>query len=134
MKDDLKILPVKDVQVAVVKKTNSENVDEWYVYLINNGNFFLENVLIATKGYGTIDGEEKKTSVLRHMIEEVVPKSAALIEPIQPDLFQLSNEFWVSYYLDRQIYDKKYVFVAGSIVEENLTSIPYMDEKGILHG
>ena len=133
MKEHLNFKAVEGVQVAITKKINEQNVEEWYVYILNNNTFPIENVIVATKGYGTIDGEERKTSVLRHMIEVVGPESSALIEPIQPELFQLSNEFWVIYYIGRQIYDKKFVFVAGSISEDNLIDIPFLEIKGVLH-
>ena len=42
------------------------------------------------------------------------------------------HEFWVSFFIGNQIYDKKYVFVKGSICFENLTTLPYFFEKGIL--
>ena len=133
MKEHLNFKDVKGVQVAIIKKINDQKGEEWYVYIINNNKFSIETVLVSTKGYGIVDGEEKKTSVLRHMIEIVEPENCALIEPIQPELFQLSNEFWVSYYIGKEIYDKKYVFVAGSIIEENFIDVPYVGMKGVLH-
>jgi hypothetical protein len=30
------------------------------------------------------------------------------------------------------MYDKKYVFVKGSISEENFTDIPFIDRKGVM--
>ena len=106
---------------------------EWYAYILNNNDFPIENVIVATKGYGIINNEEKKTSVLRHLIELVNAKSCALIEPIQPELFQLSNEFWVSYYKGKQIFDKKFVFVAGSVSEMNFVDVPLVSMRGVLH-
>ncbi len=133
MKKHLDFKPVDGVQVAITQKINELNQEEWYVYIINKNKFPIENVLVVTKGYGTINGEEKKTSVLRHMIEKVHAESAAVIEPIQSELFVLSNEFWVSYYIERQIFDKKFVFVAGSIDQDNLIEVPFVEMKGILH-
>jgi len=34
-----------------------------------------------------------------------------LIEPIDPNVLHLNNEYWVSYYIGSQIYDKRFVFV-----------------------
>ena len=133
MKEHLDFKPVEGVQVAITLKMNDANEEEWFVQIINKNDFGIDNVLIVTKGYGTIDGEEKKTSILRHMLEHVPAQTASIIEPIQPELFQLSNEFWVSYYIGRQIYDKKFVFVAGSVMPKNLTEVPYTDLKGVLH-
>lgn len=91
--------------------------------MINRNNSELENAMITSKGYGEMGGEEKKTSILRHMIEHVPAKSEALIAPIQPDLFFLDNEFWVSYYLNNELYDKKFVIPAGDIKPDQLNQI-----------
>ena len=122
MKKDIHMPEVKGVGIAITKKTESGE-DEWFVYLINRNDSELENAMITSKGYGEMGGEEKKTSILRHMIEHVPAKSEALIEPIQPDLFFLDNEFWVSYYLNKELYDKKFVIPAGDIKSDHLNQI-----------
>ncbi len=119
--------------MAVAHEVNELGGEEWNVYLINNNNFYLENVLVASKGYGEQDGQEVKTSVLRHMFDQVAPKSALQIEPLDPALFHLTNEFWVSYYIGKNIHDKRFLFVPGSIVEENLIQISILEKKGVLH-
>lgn len=133
MNEKMNILPVEGVQVAIVKQVSILNEENWSVYLINHNDFEIDNILVVTKGYGNINGEEKKTSVLRHMIDNVSARSVGLIELIQKELFVLNNEFWVSYFVGKQIYDKKFVFVEGSINDENLVQIPFMEEKGVLH-
>nr|MCU0470270.1 hypothetical protein [Arcicella sp.] len=55
------------------------------------------------------------------------------IEMITPDVFHLNNEYWVSYYIGNQIFDKKFVFVPESIREENLILIDQLNLEGILH-
>ena len=52
---------------------------------------------------------------------------------ITPDVFHLNNEYWVSYYIGNQIFDKKFIFVPDSIREENLILIENLNLKGILH-
>lgn len=133
MKKDINKPTVKNVTVAVAKKTNELNVDEWSVYLINQNNFNIENTLVASTGYGETAGEIQKTSTLRHFLETVNANSAALIEPINEDIFHLNNEYWVSYYVDDTLYDKKFIFLPDSIKDENLTYIKELDTKGILH-
>ena len=64
MKKDLKIEPVTGVHLAVVRKKNLEGSHDWFVYMINRNLIELNTVLITSKGYGKIGGEEKKTSVL----------------------------------------------------------------------
>ena len=73
-----------------------------------------------------------KTTVLRHFFEEIGPQSYVQIEPIQVKLFQLTNEYWVSFVFDEYMYDKKYVFVKGSINESHFTTIPILDKKGVM--
>ncbi|MEQ9593055.1 MAG: hypothetical protein RLN86_10665 [Cyclobacteriaceae bacterium] len=131
MIEDIKIPEVKNVTVAVVQDELAE--DDWKVYLLNDNEFALENALVASKGYGENKGEEQKTSTLRHFIQTVPSKSSAVIEPINPSVFHLNNEYWVSYYIGERIYDKRFVFLPDSICNDNLTFIKLLDRKGILH-
>lgn len=130
---DIEIPEVKNVTLAVACKKAIGESDEWKVYLINNNNFPIENTLVSSKGYGEKDGEQQKTSVLRHYLETVPANSAALVEPIDPGVFHLNNEYWVSYYVGRQIFDKRFVFVPDTICEENLTFIKQLEMEGVLH-
>jgi hypothetical protein len=136
MLKDIPELKVKDVALAVVPSgDNGEGPDEdpqWKVYIINLKQEPLTGVLVSSKGYGEIEGEQVKTSVLRHFFEEIPPKSYALIEPIDRSVFKLHNEYWVSFYINRTIYDRKYLFVPGSIMEEHLSQIPVMNTKGVM--
>jgi hypothetical protein len=133
MMRDIEIPEVKNVTLAVVRKKQTGEQDTWIVYLINNNAFPIENTLVASKGYGLKDGEEQRTSVLRHYLETVPPRSAALVEPIDPAVFHLTNEYWVSYYIGPTIYDKRFVFVPDSIREDNIMFIKEIDMEGILH-
>lgn len=133
MKKDIAIPTVKGVFVAVVRKMNEMHQAEWYVYLINDNDFTLENLLVSSRGYGEIGGETRQTSTLRQVFGNVGPKSQIVIEPIQPEVFPLNNEFWVSYYVGETIYDKRYTFVPESIIEDNLIKIEQLNLMGILH-
>jgi len=130
---DIKIPEVKNVTLAVARKKTIGEGDEWFVYLINNNDHAIDNTLVASKGYGEKDGEQQKTSVLRHFLETVNPHSVALVEPIDPKVFHLANEYWVSYYIDKQIFDKRFVFVPDSICEENLSFVKELDMEAVLH-
>ena len=133
MKKDIKKPEVRNVTVAIARKVNGQNEEEWSVHLINNNPFDLENTLVASKGYGKQNGEAQKTSTLRHFLETVEANQTAQIELIQPEVFHLNNEYWVSYYVGGQIYDKRFTFVPDSISTENLIYIKELDTKGILH-
>lgn len=128
MKKDIDFSPVKNVHIVIAKME-----DLWKVFLINRSEKKLENVMITSRGYGETETEEQKTSILRHMIPFVDPREYALVEPIDESVFHLNNEYWVSYFIDRQVYDKKFIFVPDSIIEDNLTFIEELEMKGILH-
>ncbi|GMQ31327.1 hypothetical protein [Algoriphagus confluentis] len=133
MKKDIDFSPVTGVKLAIVKKEKSTGT-EWAVYIINLNLIELNTVMITSKGYGEIDGEKRQTSTLRHVIKELGAESVAKIEPIDPALFVLTNEFWVSYYILDQIFDKKFIFTPGSFDPVNLRLIPELGLVGILHG
>jgi hypothetical protein len=127
------IEPVFDgLGVAVIHEEGEENEMVWNVYLINFNNALIDGVLISSKGYGTINNEEVKTSVLRHMLHEIDALDYGKIEPLHEDLFTINNEYWVSFYLDGKIYDRKFVFVENSIDKNRLAHINVIDKKGIL--
>jgi len=61
-------------------------------------------------------------------------KTSQKIEAIDPQVFGLTNEYWLSYYMNGTIYDKKYVFLPESIVDENLIKIPLVNKPGVMIG
>ncbi|CAM3762222.1 hypothetical protein MUGA111182_07960 [Mucilaginibacter galii] len=132
MINDLPKNIVEDIAVAVALEKESAESKIWYVYLINLKNQPIENILITSKGYGEKDGEQVKTSTLRHMMPIIEGNSTALIEPIDEQTFGLNNEYWVSYYIGRDIYDKKFIFVPESIVEGNFIKLPVLNKVGVM--
>lgn len=133
MKKDIPFLPVQGISIAITREKNELNEYLWNVYLLNKNDFSLNNVLISSKGYGTKDGEVQQTSILRHHFPELGPGEHLLIEPIDPAVFHLNNEYWVSYFVNNQIFDKKFIFLTESIIEENLILVPELNMEGILH-
>ena len=132
MKKDISFSPVTGVKLAIAK-TETPNGPEWAVYIINLNLIELSTVMITSKGYGLLEGEKRKTSTLRHLIQELGAVSVAKVEPIDPAVFSLTNEFWVSYYILDQIFDKKFIFTSGSFDPVNLRMIPEIGLEGILH-
>lgn len=133
MKKDIDFTPVQGVAVAIAFTGETPEERTWNVYLINNNSVALDSVFVTSKGYGTIKDEEVKTSVLRHMFERVEAKSFVQVEVIDPSVFKLNNEYWVSYYIDGKIYDKRFVFVPDSITDEHLIDISMLQMQGVLH-
>jgi hypothetical protein len=133
MKKDIPNYKVENLAIAVVPREVKDTEEElWDTFIINLKNEPIRSVLINSRGYGEISGEKMKTTVLRHFFEEIDANSYAQIEPIQTKLFDLTNEYWVSFVFNDYMYDKKYVFVKGSISETNFTSIPYVNRKGVM--
>ena len=134
MKQDIPFPSVEGVYVAIAKEGTGEDSSIWKAYLINANAHNIHTVTIRTKGYGTAaDGTFQETSILRFFIESVAGKNYESIELIDSSLFHLNNEYWVSYFIDNQIYDKKFIFVPDSILEQNMIHIPVLELKGVLH-
>lgn len=132
MKKDIDFSPVTGVKLAIAKE-ETKNGTEWGVYIINLNLIELKTVMITSKGYGELDGEMRQTSTLRHLIQELGAQSVAKIEPIDPAVFALTNEFWVSYYILDQIFDKKFIFTSGSFDPSLQQMIPELGLEGVLH-
>lgn len=131
MKSDLKIPKVTGVEMAAVKRADDEEL--WDIYIINRNGFALNNVLISSRGYGKKNDEEQQTSVLRHMIVELDARTYTKVEPIQKEVFHLTNQYWVSYYANGNVYDKKYIFLPDTIQEKYISPISGFDLEGVLH-
>jgi hypothetical protein len=128
MKKDIDFPIIEGIQVVIAKETE----DDWYAYLINKNTYSIENVLITTKGYGSFP-EAQKTSTLRHSIKKLDKNSYAKIERIDKQVFGLYNEFWLSYYHEEKLYDKKFIFVPESITPQNCQMIEALGLEGVLH-
>jgi hypothetical protein len=136
MLKDIPELKVEDIALAIVPDVQvGEEPNEftvWDVFLINLKKQPIHGVLVSSQGYGSLQGEEVKTSVLRHFFDEVEPMSAALVEPIDREVFGLNNEYLVSFYVGKTIYDKKYLFLPESILVDNFSHIPVLNKTGVM--
>jgi hypothetical protein len=129
MKEDILIPKVEEMAVAIVP---GEDPEIWDVFLINLKKEPITFVLVNSTGYGEINGEALKTTTLRYFFESIGPQTAVKVEPIESKLFALANEYWVSFVHNQLMYDKKYVFVSDSITTDNLTTVPYLQKKGVM--
>jgi hypothetical protein len=132
MKKDIAPPEVTDIAVAVIKEKDEHGEEVWNVYLLNMKNEKIEGVLVSSQGYGMYNNEEVKTSMLRHFLDELDKHSFKKIEPIVENLFGLNNEYWVSFFINKVMYDKKYIFLPEVIKEENFIPIPYINKKGVM--
>lgn len=125
---------VRDIAITIVLEEASAETKTWRVYLLNLKEEAIETVMISSRGYGTKDGKEVKTSVLRHAFPRIEAREYALVEMIDEQVFGLNNEYWLSYYQDGTMYDKKFIFLPESIMEENLVRVPLLDKPGVIIG
>ncbi len=136
MKKDIPFHPVEGIQVAIVRNIVEENTTEWSVVVINRNPTPISTVMVTSKGYSNTESginSGQKTSTLRHFFPEIPSEKHQVVETIMPDVFHLTNEFWISYFLGNQIYDKKFIFVPDSIVEDNIVEIAPFGMEGVLH-
>lgn len=132
MKQDIRVPEVKDVLVAAVPRNGSFDEELWDIYVINLRNEAMDSVLITSEGYGTIDGRDKSTTVLRHFHQSLASQAFLKVEPIQRALFDLRNEYWVSFNDGSQMLDKRYVFAAGTITPDAMKTIPVLNKPGVM--
>jgi len=133
MREELKGPKVDHVAVAVVMD-EIEGEKEFCVYLVNFRDDIMEGIIISSTGYGenAQTGEKIKTSTLRHSLEVLLPNEAAKIELIMPDLFGLTNEYWVSFWVNDTMYDKRFIFPAESISEKKMKYLEHFKKPGVI--
>lgn len=131
MKEDITFPAVDRVGVCAIPSIDDE-IRTWTVHIINMLDTDISNVLISTRGYGRRDDEEVSTSELRHYFEKIESQSTRQVEVITDELKGLNNQYWVSFYIDRTIYDKKFIFLPDTLLEKNLVDVPVIGERGIL--
>jgi hypothetical protein len=136
MLKDIPKIQVTDVAIAIVPvdPVEGEQAEDalWQVYLLNLKKVPIENVMISSEGYGSYQGESVKTSVLRQFLGTIEAESFMKVEALQQKVAGLNNEYWVSFYIDKEIFDKKYIFLPESIGEEFFTSIPLINLRGVM--
>ena len=133
MKNDIIIPVVENVFLAAIHEWSDDFMEKvWYAYLINDSDFQLDGVMVVSKAFGTIDGEMKKTSLLRHAFLEIPAVSVVKLEMIEKNVLQLNNEFMVTYFISEKLYDKKFIFKANSINESNVEEVPILFVNGVI--
>ena len=133
MKKDITIPEVENVFLAAVQEWSDDFMEKiWYVYLINDSDFQLDGVMVVSKAFGTLDGEMKKTSLLRHAFVKIPAVSAVKIEMLEKSVLLLNNEFMVTFFIGDKLYDKKYIFKANSITPDYVEEVPILFVDGVI--
>jgi hypothetical protein len=133
MKKDIIIPEVENVFLAAVQEWSDDFMEKvWYAYLVNDSDFDIDSVMVVSKAFGTIDGEMKKTSLLRHAFVQVPAVSVVKIEMIEKSILVLNNEFMVTFFIGDKLYDKKFIFKADSIDETVTEEVPILFVEGVI--
>lgn len=133
MKADIKIPTVENVFLAAVAEWSDDFMENiWNVYLINDSDYLIDNVMVVSSASGTINGEMKKTSLLRHAFLEIPAVSVQKVEMIEKNVVQLNNEFMVTYFLNGSLYDKKFIFKKNFPDKEEIEEIPILFVDGFV--
>ena len=133
MLKDIEEFKVEGVGIATVQEWDESVGDVVYnVYLLNTNDTPIEGVLVLSKGFGVIDGEERKSSVLRHFLDTVEGESFSKIEPIQHELFVLNNQYQLTYFSNGNMYEKTYLFKSNTIHPDNFKHVPIIKKPGVL--
>ncbi|WP_456867935.1 hypothetical protein [Galbibacter sp. BG1] len=129
MKKDIEIPIAEEVYVAAVNEWDEKHLSKtWYIYLINNRESAIEGTILVSKGYG----EALKTTTMRHGLGDLEAKSFRKVELIQEEVFKLKNEFFLTFFADNKLYEKKFLFNEYQISESNEVAVPVLGIAGVL--
>lgn len=133
MKSDIVIPKVENVFLAAIQEWSDDFMEKvWYIYLVNDSDFDLDGVMVVSKAFGTLDGEMKKTSLLRHAFPNVPAVSVVKIEMVETSVLRLNNEFMVTYFIGSTLYDKKFIFRAQTITPDYVEEVPILFVDGVI--
>ncbi len=109
MKSDIEFNPVTDITIAIAKAIDDKGESDWYAYIINHKPVEIHNLLIVSKAYEKEEKKGRQTSVLRHYMDKLNSGEYKKIERVDPAVFGFYNEFWLSFYIGRTIFDRKFI-------------------------
>lgn len=133
MRKDIPIPEVENVFLAAIPEWSDDFMAKvWNIYLINDSDFDLDSVMAVSRAFGTLDGEIKKTSTLRHAFVHIPSVSVVKIEMIEDSVLALNNEFMVTYFIGTKLYDKKFTFIANSISNTAMEEVPVLFVDGVV--
>ncbi|WP_374959590.1 hypothetical protein [Gilvibacter sp.] len=129
MRKDIEIPEVTQVYIAAVREWDKEFLAQnWFVYLINNWDKTLQTTLVMSRG----NDSDRKTSTLRHGLNDVPPGKAVKIELLPDEVLGFTNEYLLTFFADDKLYDKTFVFQPYTVKEEAASTLPVMDSDGVL--
>jgi hypothetical protein len=132
MKKDIQFRAMEYIGVAIVAPETPGDV-LWDVYLFNFQDFQVRNVMVSAHGFGVVHDKELETATMRYFFDDIAALDYKIIEPLHTDLFVVNNQYWVSFQAkDGYLYDKKFIFEANFLENNELTMIPFINRMGIM--
>ena len=129
MKKDIEIPFAENIQIIATKEWDKDFLaDTWNVYLINNGKNVIETILVISLG----NKDDKKTTTLRHSLGDLLPHTGIKVEFISDDVFGFTNEYWVTFFAEGKLLERKFKFEPESIAEENTVFIDLMGQNCVV--
>ncbi len=129
MKKDIEIPEVENLFLAVTAEYNETfKATDYYAYLINRREADLEMILVLSQG----SDEKRKTSTMRHKIENLPAHSFARVELMQEEVLALDNSFKVTFFDGNRMFEKDFLLKKGSLKEGNLRHIDILGKRGVI--
>lgn len=129
MRKDIEIPQVENVHIVVVKEWDEELTGQyWNVYVVNDREEEISMVLVISRG----NNDDRKTSTLRQNLGDIQPQNSAKVEFIADEVLEFTNEYLITFFAGNTLFERKFIFEANSISEENVTKIPVIDSEGVL--
>lgn len=132
MKKDIEYIEVTDVAIAIVPNDPYNPQSDCEIYFINYKPVTIENVLVNVTAEGVIKGEQKQTSTLRFFLHDIPPNGAVKFEYLVSETHALTNRYWVSFYENGAIQDKKFILHPNSLNEDDFEIILPLIQPGLL--
>ena len=104
----------------------------WDIYVINEKDLAIDTVLLTSRGYSLQSKEPVRTSTIRRKLPDLEPNAWVKVEMIPAELTDLSNDFWLSYFCDGKLYDRKYIFLEGVLDPALATDVEQLKKKAVV--
>jgi hypothetical protein len=133
LKTDITIPIVENVFFAAIPEWSEDFGETVYnIYLINDSDYDLESIMVVSQAFGTLDGEMKKTSSLRHAFIQLLAVSVVKVEMIEKRVLALNNEFSLTYFIGNTLYDKRFILKANFTQNEKMEEVPILFVDGFM--
>ena len=69
---------------------------------------------------------------MRHGLGDIPAQNYRKIEMLQEDILAFNNEFFITFFADDKLYERRFIFEKHSITESNAVTLPVMELEGVL--